>query len=74
MKNLFSAAPTWEVLKGLEVHEVVRDYPELLLPLKQKGVELQEGGPRGLLDVLLDRHGEAKALALFLAWRGTAGR
>ena len=73
MRTPFLTALPSEALKGLEVHEVVRDYPELLVPLRKSGIGLQESGPLGLGEVLFDRGGEAEALASSLRWRENPG-
>ena len=56
----------------MEVHEIIRDFPELLLPLRETGVGLQKGGSKALRDFFVGRTGEARVLESLLVWRGIA--
>jgi len=72
MRTPFLPAPNWEGMQGLEVHEIIRDFPELLLPLRETGVGLQKGGAMALRELFVGRTGEAKVLERSLVWRGIA--
>ena len=56
----------------MEVHEMIRDFPELLFPLRETGVGLQKCGSMALRELFVGRTGEAKALECSLVWRGIA--
>jgi hypothetical protein len=67
-----SARPARDALLALPLHVVVRDYPELLAVLRERGVDPGGAGGRSLARILAAREdGEALLSALLTAveWR-----
>ncbi|MFH1763179.1 MAG: hypothetical protein ABIF09_03205 [Gemmatimonadota bacterium] len=73
MRNPFLAPPPLEEFQALEVHELIRGYPELLSLFRQRGIRVREAGTTALSSDLLPGGGEDGAFVEALAWRGEAG-
>jgi hypothetical protein len=69
----FPSPPALEELRGLRVHEAVRDYPELLPHLTPTGNAMEEGGVRLVSQVAPEVPGGEGELLLLLAWRAGRG-
>ena len=69
MRTPFLPPPTLEDLELLEVHELVRDYPELLSLFRQKGVRAKEDGTSRIPSAFFPGAGEEGSLFGSLAWR-----
>ncbi len=54
----------------MEVHELIRDFPELLSLFRQAGIQVREGGANLLPVGLLPGIGEEGSSFESLAWRG----
>ena len=63
--------PGPQELEDRSVHEVVRDFPELIPFLRDKGVSLKGDGARSLAEVRAEGHGPGD-LSSVLAWRDRA--
>lgn len=73
MKVRFSEAPAREALRETRVQELIRDYPELLDPLLEMGVDPWAHGSETLREIL-GREGEwLPNLVAILRWRGGSG-
>jgi len=65
--------PTEEMLRFLRVHEVIRDYPELLPFLLSLGIDARESGGRVMGEVFTTGGPPLGALLAELAWRVDPG-
>jgi hypothetical protein len=73
MKVRFSQAPARETLRETRVQELVRDYPELLTPLLEMGIDPWAHGSKTLPQVLGGGGEWLPALEEVLRWRGGGG-
>lgn len=73
MRNPFLSPPRPEELEALEVHELIRDYPELLSLFRQSGIRVREDGTDLLPAGSLPGMGEEGDPFESLAWRGEEG-
>jgi hypothetical protein len=72
MRRAFDPPPPRARLVNLVVHELVRDYPELLSVLTESGISLRKEGASTLPPALFERAGHDR-LTTTLAWRSRAG-
>jgi len=70
VKHPFKPAPPGDGIRGLRIHELVRDHPELLPILEELGM-LPEMGGDALPEDLLTRSDLGERLQRALAWRGS---
>jgi hypothetical protein len=70
MRNPFLPPPSMEEMEALEVHELIRDYPELLSLFRRFGVRVREAGTSLLPSDLKPGMGEEGGPFQTLAWRG----
>ena len=73
MRPSFLPALSWESLRSLRVHEVIRDYPEILPLLSASGTPVGEVGAKSLEGVLAPLGPWPERLSTELAWRGSEG-
>ncbi len=73
MRNPFLPPPRSEEFHLLEVHELIRDYPELLSLFRGWGIRVREAGTTALPPGLFPEGGEDGGPFEALAWRGEAG-
>ncbi|MCJ7626756.1 MAG: hypothetical protein MUO50_00065 [Longimicrobiales bacterium] len=73
MRNPFLSPPPLEEFQLLEVHELIRDYPELLSLFRRWGIRVREAGTTALPSGLFSGGGEGEGSFETLAWRGEAG-
>ena len=73
MRNFRPPPPTAEELRSRRVHELVRDYPELLTPLESLGVDPGSSGARSLGEILPQDERWVKPLLEAVAWRREGG-
>jgi hypothetical protein len=74
MRNPFLSPPRPEELEALEVHELIRDYPELLPLFRQSGIRVREDGTNLLPAGSLPGMGEEGGSFGSLDWRRLDGR
>ena len=74
MRNPFLSPPRPEELEALEVHELIRDYPELLPLFRQSGIRVREDGTNLLPVGSLPGMGEEGGSFGSLDWRRQDGR
>ena len=72
MRATFPSPPSKEELRSTRVHELIRDYPELLLPFRKLGVDPGEDGYKALSEILPGDRDWVDGLLEEVRWRGTS--
>lgn len=72
MRATFPSPPSEEELRSTRVHELIRDYPELLLPFRNLGIDPGEDGYKALSEILPGDEGCVDGLLQEVRWRGTS--
>jgi hypothetical protein len=70
MRISFFSPPSLEELRESQIHELVRDFPELLEPLEALGIEAGEAGGVNMSDLSLREEEWRTPFRSFLHWRG----
>ncbi len=73
MQARFEPRPDRDRLTSTPLHVVVRDYPETLAVLRERGVDLGARGAGPLTDLDEGREALVRALLEATAWRPAAG-